>query len=98
MKVTIKDLSAIIELKNKGMELEVRDPSENFLGDLIVTRTELIWCNGKTGRIKGSKISWASFIAYMNDKAAAAKVKPAKKVKAAPAVKTAKPTKALSKA
>eukprot|EP01034_Spumella_vulgaris_P023753 gene23753-30011_t len=82
MKVAIKDLSVVMELKKTGMELEIRDNQENFLGDLVATGTGLIWCNGKTGRANGEKISWADFIAFMNSRTASAKAKPAKKVAA----------------
>ena len=35
MKVTVKDLAATIELKQNGIELEIRDPKNVFLGDLV---------------------------------------------------------------
>jgi len=65
MKVFIKDLSADIELKNNGVELEVRNPKGEFLGDLVVTKSQLIWCKGKVKRENGKSISWKDFMAYM---------------------------------
>jgi len=65
MKVKVKDLAATIEIKNKGIELSVHDNQGNFLGDLVVTRTNLIWCPGKTTRENGEYISWNDFIEYM---------------------------------
>lgn len=83
MKVSIKDLSVDMTLKQTGMELEIRDNQDLFLGDLVATSTGLIWCNGKVKRANGQKISWSDFIAFMNAKTAAAKAKPAKKAAAA---------------
>ncbi len=69
MKVSIKDFGIGMEIKNTGIELEVRDPSGNQLGDLIVTKTRLIWCRGRTTRDHGQAISWAKFIAMMERRA-----------------------------
>lgn len=83
MNISVKELNAAIELKNKGMSLEIRDPKENLLGSLVVTGTGVIWCKGKTSQDKGSKITWAKFIDYMNADNAVTKAKPAKKTGAA---------------
>ena len=64
MKVSIKDLSVDMEIKNIGVELDVYNTDGKHLGDLIVTRTNLIWCKGKTGRDNGKKISWKKFIEW----------------------------------
>ena len=56
-----------MEIKNNGIELEVRDTpanNERHLGDLVVTKTKLIWCPGRTDPANGHKISWANFIQY----------------------------------
>jgi hypothetical protein len=66
MKVKIKDLSAEIELKNNGMELQVHDNEDNHLGDLIVNKTRLEWCDGRTRAGNGIQISWKDFIKYAN--------------------------------
>ena len=66
MQVTIKSLDVNMELKNRGVELEIRNPQGEFLGDLVVTKTQLIWCKGKTKRQNGKTISWAAFQTYMN--------------------------------
>ena len=65
MKVSVKDLSVSMEIKNKGVELDVYDNSDNHLGDLIVTKTGLKWCKGKTTPAKGKKIKLEDFIAQM---------------------------------
>jgi hypothetical protein len=85
MKVIVKDLAATIELKQNGIELEIRDPKNTFLGDLVITSTSIIWCNGKTKRENGVKISIPDFIKQMNTKPAKAVAKP-KAAKAAKAV------------
>jgi hypothetical protein len=88
MKVKIKDLSAEIELKNNGMELQVHDNEDNHLGDLIVNKTRLEWCDGRTRAGNGVQISWKDFINYANGlkvaavKKAATKKAPAKKAAA----------------
>lgn len=59
MKVKVKELSADIELKSNGMELEIRTPDGNTrLGDCYVTMTGLTWCKGKTTKPNGVKLSW----------------------------------------
>jgi len=58
MKVAIKDFGVDMQIKNKGIELEVKDPQAKHLGDLVITGTKLIWCQGRTSREKGKSISW----------------------------------------
>ena len=49
MKVSVKDFAVSMEIKNKGIELDVYDNAGKHLGDLVVTKTKLVWCKGKTG-------------------------------------------------
>jgi hypothetical protein len=65
MKVSVKDLSVTMELKNSGIELDVYDNNGIHLGDLVVTKAKLIWCKGKTARENGISITWNEFINYM---------------------------------
>jgi hypothetical protein len=65
MIVRVKDFNVEMEIKNTGIELEVRDPQDNFLGDLIVTKTQIIWCKGKTARKNGKMINLENFIKRM---------------------------------
>ena len=66
MFVTIKDLSRIrMEVKNKGVELEIRNSANTHLGDLVVRKSGLLWCPGRTRRSNGRKKSWKEFIAWM---------------------------------
>ena len=43
-------------LKNNGIELEVRSPQHQHLGDLCIGRGTIEWCAGKTNR--GNGIRW----------------------------------------
>lgn len=65
MNVSIKDFDVAMEVKNNGIELDIADPSGTHLGDLIVTKTKLIWCKGKTMRKNGKEIKWDDFITMM---------------------------------
>lgn len=67
MKVTIKQFDVAMEIKNKGIEIDVCDPQGAHLGDLIINKTRLVWCKGKTSPQKGIKISWKKFIEYMEE-------------------------------
>lgn len=62
MQVTVKDLSANMELKNKGMELQIKDNDGNHLGDLVINKAALIWCKGRTRQENGKRIAWKKFI------------------------------------
>ncbi len=68
MKVEVKNLDATIELKTKGMELEIRDPDGTFRGDLIITKTSVIWCRGRTQRENGVKIHLNDLITYLENR------------------------------
>ncbi len=65
MKVKIKDFKVEMGVKTNGVEFEVRDPDGNLRGDCYVTKTGLIWCQGKTTRKNGVKMSWDEFISQM---------------------------------
>ena len=65
MKVSIKNLSIFLEIKNRGIELEIRDNHGGHLGDLVLNKVGLIWCSGRTTRKNGIKRSWAQFIEWM---------------------------------
>ena len=68
MKVSIKDLQVTMEIKNNGIEIDVTDNDGVHKGDLFVTKTQLIWCNGKTRRENGKTITWSEFAEYMDDR------------------------------
>ena len=62
MKVSIKDMAISMEVKNRGIEFEVRNTEGQHLGDLLVTKAGLIWCSGRTHRKNGVRLSWQEFI------------------------------------
>lgn len=65
MKVYIKKLQVDMDIKNNGIELDVSDNNGSHMGDLYVTKTQLIWCTGRTRKPNGKTISWDDFAAYM---------------------------------
>ena len=65
MKVSIKDLNVSMEIKNKGLEVDVYDTAGTHLGDLVVTKTKVIWCKGKTAPANGKALNWVKFIKMM---------------------------------
>ncbi|WP_170858558.1 hypothetical protein [Pseudomonas nitroreducens] len=54
-----------MDVKTKGVEFDVYDNKENFLGDMFVTKSGLVWCKGKTKKENGVRVSWEEFIAWM---------------------------------
>lgn len=51
MDVKIKDFTVEMPVKTNGIEFEIRENDETFLGDFYVTKTGVEWCNGKTTRV-----------------------------------------------
>ena len=65
MKVLIKKFDVQMEVKNRGIEFEVRSPDgENHLGDVVLKKSGLVWCKGRTDPANGIKVSWRDFIAF----------------------------------
>ena len=65
MKVKIKEFGLDMDVKTKGMMLDVYSPDgKTRLGDLQITKTGLTWCNGKAQT--GPKATWQEFIDWMN--------------------------------
>ncbi len=58
-----------MEVKNKGIEFEVRSPNGEHRGDLVLTKTSLIWCPGQTKPENGYKVDWDTFIERMTEPA-----------------------------
>lgn len=59
MKVYIKKFDVEMQLKQNGIELEVRSTDgQTQLGDCYATMTGLVWCKGKTTKPKGIKLKW----------------------------------------
>ena len=68
MKVYVKDFKLGMEIKNRGIEIEIRNPADDQqLGDLVITKTGVIWCPGKTTRAYGRALDWQSLIDLIVD-------------------------------
>ena len=65
MQVYIKQFNVAMEVKTAGVELEVKEPGGQHLGDLVVTKTKLIWCRGRTRPENGKQTTWTQFIEHM---------------------------------
>lgn len=65
MQVKIKQIDIPIELKNNGVQLEVRN-GKSKLGDLIIGKGGITWCKGKTTK-NGVKKSWTEVINFFSD-------------------------------
>ena len=61
------DLGMNLEVKSRGIEFKVREPGGKHIGDLYLTNTKLIWCQGKTTRDKGKSITWKKFIRLIDE-------------------------------
>jgi len=69
MKLSIKEITVKkLDIGPAGTEIEVRDTKDKYLGDLIITKANLIWCKGKTKKENGVKLSWKKFIDMMEEK------------------------------
>ena len=80
MEVWIKSLEVDMQIKQKGIELEVRS-KEGQIGDCYATMTGLIWCRGKTQKENGVKIRWEDFqVLCSSDESLKAAIKAAKEV------------------
>lgn len=66
MQVVIKKLDIEMEVKKNGIEFEVRkSDGTSQIGDAYLTSSGLIWCEGRTQRENGVKISWEQFAQIM---------------------------------
>jgi hypothetical protein len=66
MRVKIKTFGVDMEVKNTGVEFQVHNNKDEFLGDCYVTKSSLVWCNGKIKKENGIKIRWEEFIQWAN--------------------------------
>ena len=67
MKVRIKKFSVDMEVKNAGIEFQVNNNDGAHLGDCYITKTGLIWCQGRTLKANGVPVTWDEFIRWMED-------------------------------
>lgn len=66
----IKSFQISQELKNAGIEIQIDDDGKQY-GDIYVTKTGVIWCDGKCHRNSGTKFSFdeLSLLASYKDEA-----------------------------
>ena len=65
MKIKVKQFNVDMEVKNKGIEFEVRSPDgQKQIGDVVLSKTGLTWCKGQTSVANGIKVSWDEFIEW----------------------------------
>jgi hypothetical protein len=66
MQVKVKSFDVQMEVKSSGIEFEVRTPDgSEHIGDCYLTKTNLIWCEGRTSKANGTKMTWAQFMEVM---------------------------------
>jgi hypothetical protein len=59
MEVWIKSLKVEMQVKQNGIELEVRSANGGTqIGDCYATMTGLVWCKGRTTKPNGVKMKW----------------------------------------
>ena len=69
MKVNIKSFNVNMDLKNKGIEFEVRSPDgNNHRGDCYLTRTGLTWCLRRKAKENGINLTWDDFMVLLSSK------------------------------
>jgi hypothetical protein len=67
MEVHIKKLVIGMQVKQSGIEFEVRTKDgKSQIGDCYLTMTGLVWCKGRTTKRNGVKISWDEFAALLS--------------------------------
>jgi len=66
MKVRLKDFHVNKDVEVSGIEFHVSDGGRH-VGDLFVTKTGLIWFEGKTEGRTGRKIDWQELRKYCKE-------------------------------
>jgi hypothetical protein len=67
MNVSIKDFQVEMQLRNNGIELEIRTPQNEHLGDFYLGRGAVEWCKGKKARGNGVRKNWHELIAFFEE-------------------------------
>lgn len=64
MEVWIKSLKVDMQVRQQGIELEVRSKDgKERMGNCYATQEGLVWCKGKTKREHGVWVEWEEFMA-----------------------------------
>jgi hypothetical protein len=64
MQVSVKDFNVSMKLGNNGIELEVYSNGGEHLGDLIIGKAKLEWCEGKVRSGNGIQKNWDELIEF----------------------------------
>ena len=68
MKVSITDLAVAMDIKTKGMTLDISDHSgEERLGSMVINSRGLTWCKGKVRKGNGDRIKWENLIEFIEE-------------------------------
>jgi hypothetical protein len=67
MNVNIQKLGVDLPIKNKGIEIRVRENDDTFLGDFYVTSVGIEWCKGRIAQGNGRSMPWKQFIKLMEE-------------------------------
>lgn len=67
MNVSIKGFAVQMEVNNKGVEFEIRNTKDEHLGDIVINKSGLIWCEGRTSPKHGKRKTWEEIIEYFNE-------------------------------
>lgn len=64
MKVSVKDLAVTMNLGTTGIQLDVYDNQDKYLGDLRIGKAKIEWCKGKPQTGNGHKVSGQELITW----------------------------------
>lgn len=67
MNVGIKNMNVDMQLGNSGVEFEVKNNKDEFLGDLRIGKATIEWCKGKTRNGNGVQVSWDNLINFFEN-------------------------------
>lgn len=66
MNIQITEFGDTIDIKKKGIRIDVRAKKDDALtGKAYVTSKEIIWCKGSVHRKNGKRMTWNKFIKHM---------------------------------
>ncbi len=69
MNVKIKSFDVDMDVKQKGIEFQVRTPDgQKQIGDCYITMVGLTWCTGRIRRKSGVSITWQEFIELLSSR------------------------------
>ena len=68
MKVSISDLAVAMDIKTKGMTLDIYEHNgEDRRGSMIINSRGLTWCKGKVRKENGDRVTWDKLIELIEE-------------------------------